>query len=97
MPTIKDSTDKKYLCGAQSEVDVSQAIRTEKTIEYNGMLKTKCLENDYAYIDITDSIMHSGIVKEDFSNENVYDHHLNSEKTYTLWISQLDKLFEDVK
>ena len=35
LPTIKDSTNKKYLNGARCEVDVSQKIRTAKTLEYN--------------------------------------------------------------
>ena len=32
LPTIKDSTNKKYLSGARSKVDVSQKVRTAKTL-----------------------------------------------------------------
>ena len=35
---IKDNTDKKYLIGARSEINVSQIDRTELTIKYNNIL-----------------------------------------------------------
>ena len=90
LPTIKDNTDKKYLNGARSEVDVSQLERTKKTIEYNNLLKINCRKYGYNYIEIVDDILgKDGIVKGEFLNSNSADHHLNNEKTYKLWLSKL--------
>jgi hypothetical protein len=93
MPTISDNTDKKMLGGARSEVTVSQNIRTMKTLEYNSKLKQKCNENGYNYIDITNNILGSdGVVKSQYLNNNVYDHHLDNNKTYKLWIDQINAI-----
>jgi hypothetical protein len=94
LPTICDNTDRNFLGGARSEVDVSQKIRTIKTIEYNNILKMKCNEHGYKYIDITNFILDKkeNIVKSIFLNKNPYDHHLDNEKTYELWIQQLDTI-----
>lgn len=90
LPTIKDSTNKKFLGGARSEVDISQIERTKKTIEYNNLLKNNCNVFGYNYIDITEYIIsNEGIVKDYYLNINPYDHHLDSNKTFKLWISKL--------
>lgn len=90
LPTIKDSTNKKFLGGARSEVDISQIERTKKTIEYNNLLKNNCNVFGYNYIDITEYIIsNEGIVKDYYLNNNPYDHHLDSNKTFKLWISKL--------
>lgn len=94
LPTIRDNTDKNLLGGARSDVDVSQKIRTIKTIEYNNILKMKCNILGYKYIDITNFILDKkeNLVKSIFLNKNPYDHHLDNEKTYKLWNSQLDTI-----
>jgi len=93
LPTIKDSTDKRYLCGARSEVDISQIERTRKTIEYNNILRNRCEQYGYRYIEITNHIMGSeGIVKNEFLHSNTSNHHLDDDKTYNLWIDQLKML-----
>lgn len=93
LPTIKDNTDKKFLNGARSEVDVSQLERTKKTIEYNNLLKINCRKYGYNYIEIVDDILgKDGIVKGEFLNSNSADHHLNNEKTYKLWLSKLKNM-----
>ena len=90
LPTIKDSTDKKYLRGARSEVNVSQLKRTEKTIEYNNLLKKRCNKCGYKYIDITKEIIGSnGIVKDKYLSTDKNDHHLANNKTYNLWLSKI--------
>lgn len=95
LPTIRDNADKKMLGGARSEVTASQKLRTEKTLYYNNILRNKCVENNYKYIDITDDIIdeQNMIVKSEFLNENPTDHHLDNEKTYYLWIRKLDEIF----
>jgi hypothetical protein len=92
LPTIRDNADKNLLGGARSEVDVSQKIRTMKTLEYNNILKMKCSKYDYEYIDITNFILDKkeNIVSSNFLNKNPHDHHLDNEKTYNLWIQELD-------
>ena len=90
LPTIKDNTNKKFLAGARSKVDVSLLDRTKKTIKYNNLLKYKCIEKGYNYIDITKHIIgKNNIVKNKFLNKNKYDHHLDDEQTYKLWIKEL--------
>jgi hypothetical protein len=94
LPTICDSTNKQFLCGARSEVNVSQLKRTAKTIEYNALLKNKCKENGYHYIEITDTILgENGLVRSGFLNKDPNDHHLCDEKTYQLWLTELNTIF----
>lgn len=94
LPTIRDSTDKRYLGGARAEVDESQLIRTKKTLEYNNLLLQNCKDLGYSYIDITKYIIDdSCIVKSQYLNKNPYDHHLDNENTYDLWLLELENLF----
>lgn len=95
LPTIKDNTDKKILAGARSLVDVSQLERTNKTIEYNKLLKINCDKYNYNYIDIvSDIIGNDGIVKDEFLNSNPKEHHLDNNKTYNLWLSKLKNILK---
>lgn len=90
LPTIKDNTNKEYLQGARSEVDVDQYTRTQKTLEYNDMLKTRCNDYGYHYIDITTNIMdENGLINDYYLSENHTDHHLSNPKTYGFWINKL--------
>jgi hypothetical protein len=90
LPTIKDNTNKRFLNGVRSEVDVSQLERTKKTIEYNNLLKINCHKYGYNYIEIVNDILgKDGIVRDEFLNSNSADHHLDNEKTYKLWLSKL--------
>jgi hypothetical protein len=79
------------LCWKCDKNDVGQEIRT---LEYNNILQIKCKECGYEYIDITRSILdkQKKIVKSDFLNKNPYNHHLDNEKTYKLWVSELDRI-----
>ena len=95
LPSIVDNTDKRFLHGSRKEVDVSQLERTKKTLEYNNKLKKKCIENGYHYIDITNDVIgKDGLISREYVNRNPYDHHLDNEKTYKLWIKQLDKILK---
>jgi hypothetical protein len=95
LPTIKDNANKKLLGGARSEVNENQYIRTQKTLEYNNLLKENCCKRGFNYIDITNDILDrkNGIVSNLYLNKNPYDHHLDNEKTYKLWLNELNKLF----
>ena len=95
LPTIKDSTDKNFLCGARSEVNVSRLERTIKTKQYNNLLKEKCQTHGYIYIEITNQIEDiNGLVKSEFLNPDSTDHHLNNEKTYEMWLSKLTNVLK---
>lgn len=94
LPTIKDNTDKIYLSGARCEVNASILDRTILTIKYNNILKNFCLINGYNYMDITNHILdnQTKIVNTIFLNKNIYDHHLDNENTYNLWLYELYKI-----
>lgn len=96
LPTIKDNTDKKYMSGARSEVNESQINRTLLTLQYNDILKKRSSENGYNYIDITQYILNSEtkIVNTKFLNKDIYDHHLDNETTYNLWMDELSKIIK---
>lgn len=93
LPTIKDSTDKKYLNGARSEVNVSQQLRTEKTLEYNNRLKEISNELGYHYVEITKHIIgNDGLVNQDFRNKDPYNHHLDDAKAYHVWLNEIKQI-----
>ena len=94
MPTIKDNTEKKFLLGARSQVNVSQIDRTQLTLKYNNILKNHSLSKGYNYMDITNHILdnETKIVNTKFLNKNIYDHHLDNENTYKLWLYELQKI-----
>ena len=96
LPTIKDNTDKKYMSGARSEVNELQINRTLLTLQYNDILKKRSSENGYNYIDITQYILDSEtkIVNTKFLNKDIYDHHLDNETTYNLWMDELSKIIK---
>lgn len=93
LPTIKDNTNKKYLNGARKEVDVDQYTRTQKTLEYNQILKTRCNAYGYHYIDITEEIAgEDGLINDEYLSENHTDHHLSNPKTHQFWINKIQLL-----
>jgi hypothetical protein len=94
LPTIKDNTDKNYLTGARSKVNTTQIDRTILTIEYNNILKKYSLLEGYNYIDITNYILDNKtkVVNTQFLNKDIYDHHLDNENTYNLWLNELYKI-----
>jgi hypothetical protein len=94
LPTIKDNTNKKYLAGARSEVNASQIDRTVLTIKYNNILQNGSCKNGYNYMDITNYILNNEteVVDTTFLNKNLYDHHLDNENTYNLWLAELYKI-----
>jgi hypothetical protein len=94
LPTIKDNTDTKYLIGARSEINVSQIDRTNLTIKYNDILKNYSLINGYNYMDITNYILdnETKVVSTIFLNKDIFDHHLDNENTYNLWLCELYKI-----
>lgn len=93
LPTIRDCTDKGFLNGARKDVDVSQLKRTKKTLEYNSILESRCREYGYKYMDITnETIGMDGTIQEKFLSKNKYDHHLDNESTFDIWMSKLNDM-----
>ena len=96
LPTIKDNTDIKYLTGTRSEISASQIDRTELTIKYNNILKKNSVINGYNYMDITNYILdnETKVVNTIFLNKNIFDHHLDNENSYNLWLYELYKIID---
>jgi hypothetical protein len=94
LPTIKDNTNKSLLGGARAEVKATQYERTLKTLEYNNILKSKCIENGYKYIDITTYTLdtNSGVINKYYLSEDISDHHLSDKKTNNLWLLELNNI-----
>ena len=90
LPTIKDSTNKKNLSIYRKNIHISHLERTKKTLEYNNLLKERCSENGYKYIDITkNTIGKNGLIKNDFLLPDTKDPHLNEKESYKLWLSEV--------
>ena len=91
LPTIKDNTDKRFLNGARSEVDIPLHIRILTTLDYNNKLSHICNNNNLNYIDITENILdkNNNNVKQKYLNKNPYNHHLDNFNTYRLWCNKL--------
>lgn len=94
LPTIKDNTDKRFLNGARREVEAKLKERINKTLEYNNKLKEESNKNGYKYIDITKYILdkEKDEVFKQFLNKDPYNHHLDNENTYNLWLNEIKKL-----
>ena len=96
LPTIKDNTNKRYLGGARNEVNVSQLDRTKLTMKYNYILKKHSINNGYNYMDITNYILdkETKVVNNIFLRKDIYNHHLDDENTYKLWLDKLHKIIK---
>ena len=58
------------------------------------MLESRCREYGYKYMDITnETIGINGTIHEKFLSKDKYDHHLDSEITYSIWMSKLRDMF----
>ena len=102
LPVVHDNKLLRTLHGAgiRAEAEVSQKIRTEKTLEYNHKLKTMCLENGYQYIDITLQTTGSDKLLDDYykrGGNGSLDPHLDNLKSGKLWREQIIKLLETPK
>ena len=96
LPTIKDQTDKRLLMGERAKVKTGILERTKLTLEYNNKLKEICNQNNYNYIDITKDTydFDKKQVKQEYLNEDPYDHHLDNKSSSKLWINELNKIIE---
>ena len=98
LPVIEDNSALEHLNGVRAEADISQQLRTEKTLEYNHKLKERCEKEGYNYIDITTPTLgDNGLINTFYTRkENEWygdlDHHLDSLKTSSLWKIEIEKV-----
>ena len=59
-------------------------------------MKQRSTVNVYHYMDITNYILdnETKMVNTIFLNKDIYDHHLNNENTYNLWLDELYKIMD---
>lgn len=78
LPTISDVNSKGIVANQRSIIDVSQVIRTKKTLEFNLIIKKYCNEKGMNFIDLDkNSIGPDGLVSPILLNPDVTDHHYN--------------------
>ncbi len=95
LPTIKDNVKELgEVANLRKEVKASQKERTDLTLKYNRLLKEFSVKNDFKYIEITDYIINkeTGLVDDQYANQDKRDHHLSNEKTAPFWIKELKQL-----
>jgi len=98
LPVIEDNTALKHINGGRAEADVSQEIRTKKTLEYNNRLQEICFKNGYNYIDITkytlgtDGLIDTYYTRKENEFYGDLDHHLDSNKTNSLWQGEIEEI-----
>lgn len=96
-PTIQDNHMMGEVANQRKEVNISQIERTQLTLKYNEQIKHFCKNHEHLiYLEITKDLLNqkTGLVDKKFMNEDPSDHHLSSEKTYSLWIDKLLKIVE---
>jgi hypothetical protein len=56
------------------------------------MLKKRANKLSMSYIDITSNILgENELVNDKFLSSDVNDHHLSDEKTYLLWLNEIEE------
>ena len=90
-PTIQDNTDKRLLKGARMEVTATQLERAKLTEIYNHYLSKISSKRGYKFVNPYAHLINqeTRLPKIDILNDNPYDHHLDSSKTYEFWLSSL--------
>lgn len=90
-PTIEDNADPQYLAGARSEVYAGIVERTKLTAEYNEVLKSKCINEGFRYVDVFRRLISkkTGIIDPYFKHENPSNHHLSSRRSSDIWIEEI--------
>jgi len=90
LPTIRDGLDLSDVANKRSEIQVSLQLRTELTLRYNDALKAMAQQLGISYFDITDSVLNksSHMIHDFFRHHDIYDHHLDQNKTVGIWAGQ---------
>lgn len=92
LPTLQDHRNiHSEVANLRKEVKASLVDRTKLTLEYNNILKRKCADRGYEYIDIVKHTLDPriGTVNTRFLHENENDHHFSQIKTAPLWVNLL--------
>jgi len=80
LPSIKDGdiTPEMSVANLRKEIKATQLERTELTLTYSEILKEKCIEKGYTYVDFNRTIMVDGVIDDKFLSKDAKDHHLNN-------------------
>ena len=93
LPTIKDNgVSWGEVAHLRREVRATQKERTDLTLRYNDGLRKFAGETGLPYIDITDNVLdaRTGLVADEYLNENPLDHHLSAGKVAPLWVRKIE-------
>lgn len=95
-PTIMDGRDKGEVANLRVGVKAGLKKRSDLTAKFNKSMKKFCKSVNIKFLDLTSELVDSnGIVKKQFLNENIYNHHVNTSSTIPILIRLLrEKSFE---
>lgn len=89
LPTITDDA-RGDVAHLRSTITVSQKDRTHLTLKYNNLLKSKCDELGFNYIDITsNTISSNGRIDQKFLSLDATNHHLDFNKVGNIWYNKI--------
>jgi hypothetical protein len=94
-PTIIDGVTRGDIPNARKEVKATQGERTRLTLQYCDLLSEICRNLGILFIDVTSGAIDptTGLVREDFRNEDSADHHLSDEPYSELIVKELSSSF----
>ncbi len=96
LPTIRDDQNWGEIAHLRSSIKATQLERTNLTLRYNNILKQKSSKLGFNYIDITRDTLNENthLIDDNYLNSNKHDHHLSFNKTWQLWIKNLNKILQ---
>jgi hypothetical protein len=97
LPTIKDNgVSWGEVAHLRKEVQATRKERTDLTLRYNDSLKRFARKIGVSYIDITSYILdvRTGLISDEYLNENPYDHHLSASKVAPFWVREIEQCLD---
>lgn len=94
LPTIRDGQDWGDVANARREITAKLSERTELTLAYNAMLRSRAKRRSIPYVEITDSVFDkdTGVVSDRFRHPDPRDHHLDPDEAGKLWAHELNRI-----
>lgn len=86
-PTIQDGRDWGAVANARREVTASLEQRTALTRRYNRLLAEHAAARGLPFVDVWDRMIDpaSGVVRAEFLNRRITDHHMNPARAAVCW------------
>jgi hypothetical protein len=77
LPTIKDGAPMGEIANLRREIKASQKEKTALTLNFNNSLREFCLKFKLKYINLDSILLNetTKVIKEEFLNEDILDHH----------------------